>query len=96
MSSYLWDTRLGRQSSGNTLGVDSVANWTSYFYESAQGAQYVIAPGYFQFVFPYTMVGHAPFGQGNEQDWSGEITGLMPPLSPSVSTSATPMAPPAT
>jgi hypothetical protein len=73
---------LGRQSSGNTLGVDSVANWTSYFYESAQGAQYAIAPGYFQFAFPYTMVGHAPFGQGNEQDWNGEITRINAPIVP--------------
>jgi len=45
---------LGRRSTGSVLGVDSVVNWSSYFY----------FPDYygFQFSWPYTMVGKAPFG----------------------------------
>lgn len=54
---------LGRQSLNGTIGVDSVVNWTSYFYESGPGS--AIVPGYFQYAFPYTMVGNAPFGPGD-------------------------------
>jgi hypothetical protein len=54
---------LGRQSQNGTIGVDTVANWTSYFYESEPGGATV--PGYFQYAFPYTMVGQAPFGPDN-------------------------------
>jgi len=46
---------LGRKSSGSVLGVDSVVNWSSYFYQADFFA--------YQFTWPYTMVGKPPFGQ---------------------------------
>lgn len=66
---------LGGRSSGNTLGVDTVANWSSYFYIAGPGPF-----GGLQFTWPYTMVGHAPFGQGNEGDWNGEKTSINAPI----------------
>ena len=50
---------LGRQANGSVLGVDSIPNFSSYFYRpglvpSAFGA-------FVQFTWPYTMVGRAPF-----------------------------------
>jgi len=59
------------------LGVDSVANWSSYFY----------APGFdsfggTQFTWGYTMVGHAPFGKGEDQDWQGETPRIGAPIVP--------------
>lgn len=41
--------------SNNTLGVDSIPNFTGYFYEPG-----VTGQGYVQFTWPYTMVGKAP------------------------------------
>jgi hypothetical protein len=66
---------LGKRSSGNTLGVDTVANWSSYFY--IPGAD---SFGGLQFTWPYTMVGHAPFGQGHDSDWNGETTNINAPV----------------
>jgi hypothetical protein len=60
---------LSKQSVNGTLGVDSVGNWSSFFYEAVQGVYLV--PGYFQFAFPYTMVGGAPFGKGEDDSGSG-------------------------
>lgn len=68
---------LGGRSSGNSLGVDTVANWSSYFY--IQGDDFY---GGLQFTWPYTMVGHAPFGQGHEDDWEGETTKINAPVIP--------------
>ncbi len=68
---------LGGRSSGNTLGVDTVANWSSYFYIA--GDDYY---GGLQFTWPYTMVGHAPFGEGNDADWQGETTRIHAPVVP--------------
>jgi hypothetical protein len=66
---------LGGRTSGNTLGIDTVANWSSYFY--IPGADNF---GGLQFTWPYTMVGHAPFGQGNNSDWQGETTFINAPV----------------
>ena len=48
---------LGRRSTGGLLGVDSIPNWSSYFYfpgvDSFGGAQ---------FAWTYTMVGKSPYG----------------------------------
>jgi hypothetical protein len=60
---------LGRHSSGAVLGIDSVTNWSSYFYEPGFDSF-----GDTQFTWGYTMVGHAPFGKGQDQDWEGETT----------------------
>jgi hypothetical protein len=66
---------LGKRSSGNVLGVDTVANWSSYFY--IPGAN---SFGGLQFTWPYTMVGHAPFGQGHDSDWNGQTTYINAPV----------------
>jgi hypothetical protein len=74
---------LGKRSSGGLLGIDSLVNWSSYFY----------LPGFFsdqifglpvgpQFTWQYTMVGHAPFGMGNDSDWQGETTWINAPIVP--------------
>lgn len=68
---------LGGRSSGNTLGVDSVVNWSSYFYIAGANSF-----GGIQFTWPYTMVGHAPFGQGHDNDWQGETTFINAPVIP--------------
>ena len=68
---------LGRKSSGGVLGIDSVANWSSYFYFPG-----VDSNGFPQFTWQYTMVGHAPFGQGNQSDWFGETTVIGAPVVP--------------
>jgi hypothetical protein len=68
---------LGRHSSGAVLGVDSVANWSSYFYEPGFDSF-----GGTQFTWGYTMVGHAPFGMGQDQDWQGETTRIGAPIVP--------------
>jgi hypothetical protein len=69
---------LGRQSNGNLLGIDSVVNWSSYFYEPGVIDQF----GDPQFTWQYTMVGNAPFSQGNQQDWQGETTRIGAPVVP--------------
>jgi len=66
---------LGRRSTGGVLGIDSVANWSSYFYEPGFDSF-----GNTQFTWGYTMVGHAPFGKGEEQDWEGETTRIGAPI----------------
>ena len=35
-----------------------------------------------QFTWGYTMVGHAPFGKGQDQDWEGETTRIGAPIVP--------------
>jgi len=68
---------LGRRSSGGALGIDSVANWSSYFYYQGLDSN-----GFTQFSWQYTMVGHAPFGQGDGGDWQGETTWIGAPVVP--------------
>lgn len=52
---------LGRRSNGAQLGVDSLPNWSSYFYLPGFDSN-----GNTQFTWPYTMVGQSPFGHGDE------------------------------
>jgi hypothetical protein len=59
------------------LGIDSVANWSSYFYYQGLDSN-----GFTQFSWQYTMVGHAPFGQGDGGDWQGETTWIGAPVVP--------------
>jgi hypothetical protein len=60
---------LGRRSNGSLLGVDSLTNWSSYFYYPGVIDQY----GDPQYTWPYTMVGNSPFGEGGE-DGHGSVT----------------------
>jgi len=68
---------LGRRSSGGALGIDSVANWSSYFYYQGLDLN-----GFTQFTWQYTMVGNAPFGQGHGEDTEGETTWIGAPIVP--------------
>jgi hypothetical protein len=67
---------LGGRSNGSVLGIDSVVNWSSYFYE--QGFD---SFGGTQFTWQYTMVGRAPFGTG-ESEGSAETTEIRAPVVP--------------
>ena len=67
---------LGTRSSGSQLGIDSLVNWSSYFYIPAKDNS--------QFTWQYTMVGHAPFARGEGGDWDGETTTVNAPLVPVV------------
>jgi len=51
---------LGRQSNGSALGIDTVPNFSSYFY--FPGLVPTSFGAYPQFTWPYTMVGRPPFG----------------------------------
>jgi hypothetical protein len=66
---------LGRRSSGSALGIDSVANWSSYFYYQGLDLN-----GFTQFTWQYTMAGNAPFGQGHDEDREGETTWIGAPI----------------
>jgi hypothetical protein len=68
---------LGNRSNGSLLGIDSIPNWSSYFYYPG-----VDSNGFPVFTWQYTMVGHAPFGQGEEGDWEGEKTRIGAPIVP--------------
>jgi hypothetical protein len=66
---------LGRRSTGGALGIDSLANWSSYFYYPG-----VDSNGFTQFTWQYTMVGNAPFGQGHDEEREGETTWIGAPV----------------
>jgi hypothetical protein len=67
---------LGVRSNASVLGIDSVVNWSSYFYLPG-----VDSFGNLQFTWQYTMVGNAPFGQ-NGEDERGETTTIGAPVIP--------------
>jgi hypothetical protein len=67
---------LGNRSNSSLLGIDSVVNWSSYFYFPG-----VDSNGNPQFTWQYTMVGNAPFRQGGE-DEEGETTTIPAPVIP--------------
>lgn len=58
--------KLGNRSNGSLLGIDSVVNWSSYFYYPG-----VDSNGNLQFTWDYTMVGNSPFTQGNQGQGNG-------------------------
>ena len=65
---------LGKRSNGNVLGVDSVVNWSSYFYEpAADGSQYT---------WSYTMVGNSPLSSGDDNNSRGQSTHINAPVIP--------------
>ena len=53
---------LGHRANGNVLGVDSLPNWSSYFYEPGFDSN-----GFTQFTWPYTMVGRSPFDRDDRR-----------------------------
>lgn len=55
---------LGHRANGSVLGVDSLPNWSSYFYLPGLDSN-----GFPQFTWPYTMVGRLPFDAGNDGGW---------------------------
>ena len=66
---------LGRRSSGGALGIDSVVNWSSYFYLPGLDGN-----GFTQFTWQYTMVGNAPFGQENNSEGTTWINAPVIPV----------------
>ena len=69
--------KIGNRSNGSVLGVDSVVNFSSYFYDPG-----VDSNGFPQFTWQYTMVGNAPFGQRNGDDQREETTSIGAPVVP--------------
>src|SRR6266478_8926323 len=67
---------LGGRSNGSLLGIDSVVNWSSYFYFFGLDSN-----GFPQFTWQYTMVGRAPFGT-DESQGSAETTQIRAPIVP--------------
>ena len=57
---------LGHRSTGGLLGIDSIPNWSSYFY--FPGVDQFGNP---QFSWTYTMAGHSPFSDDRADDESG-------------------------
>jgi hypothetical protein len=66
---------LGNRSNGSLLGIDSLSNWSSYFYYPG-----VDSNGFPQFTWQYTMAGNAPFSSGRADDQSGETTTIDAPV----------------
>jgi hypothetical protein len=67
--------KIGAKGTGSVLGVDSIPNFSSYFYRDDTSA-------YLQFTWPYTMVGNPPFSKGNDDDWQGGTTWIGAPIVP--------------
>jgi len=76
-SSFAGDggNKIGNKGTGSVLGVDSIPNFSSYFYRDDTSP-------YFQFTWPYTMVGNPPFSRGNDDDWQGGTTFVAAPIVP--------------
>jgi hypothetical protein len=69
---------LGSRSNGSLLGIDSVTNWSSYFYQPGV----IDVFGDPQFTWQYTMVGRSPFsGDGENEDEDG-VTKIGAPVVP--------------
>ena len=67
---------LGRKSNGGILGIDSLQNWSSYFYDPGLDSN-----GFPQFTWQYTMVGRPPFGS-DEDGRNGQTTNISTPIVP--------------
>jgi hypothetical protein len=71
---------LGHRSNGNVLGIDSLPNWSSYFYRPGLDSN-----GGLQFTWPYTMVGRSPFQRRDDHgdfDDHGQTTRIGAPIVP--------------
>src|SRR5437868_13079098 len=68
---------LGNRSNGSVLGLDTIPNWSSYFYEPGLDSF-----GNLQFTWQYTMVGHSPLttSDGSDDTFSGKTTKIGAPL----------------
>jgi hypothetical protein len=69
---------LGRSANGSVLGVDSIPNFSSYFYLPGWWTDPFGSASQPQFTWPYTMVGRAPFGH----DDSDRTTRINAPIIP--------------
>jgi hypothetical protein len=71
---------LGNRANGSLLGVDSVQNFSSYFYFPG------VVPSAFgdfpQFAWQYTMVGKSPFRRSDGDDDDGGTTRIRAPIIP--------------
>jgi hypothetical protein len=70
---------LGSRSSGSLLGIDSIPNFSSYFYEP--GAVPAPFGDFAQYTWQYTMVGKSPFRRGDDDD-SSRATRIDAPIIP--------------
>jgi len=72
---------LGTRSNASVLGIDTLPNWSSYFYYPG-----VDSNGFPQFTWQYTMVGNSPFARndkwGDDDDWQGATTKIGAPIIP--------------
>jgi hypothetical protein len=68
---------LGNRSNGSLLGIDSLSNWSSYFYYPG-----VDSGGSPQFTWQYTMVGHSPFSADGESEDGDGTTKIGAPIVP--------------
>jgi hypothetical protein len=68
---------LGNRSNGSVLGLDTIPNWSSYFYEPGFDSF-----GNLQFTWQYTMVGHSPLqsSDGSDDNWVGKRTTIGAPV----------------
>ena len=71
---------LGRTSNGGVLGIDTVPNWSSYFYLPGYASQ---GFGFYpQWTWQYTMMGHSPLSNGDQPDWQGHTSRIGAPIVP--------------
>jgi len=68
---------LGTRSYGSLLGIDSIPNWSSYFYYPG-----VDSNGFAVLTWQYTMVGNSPFSQPGGEDSDGKKTHIGAPIVP--------------
>ena len=69
--------KLGANSNGSVLGIDSIPNWSSSFYFPG-----VDPFGGQQYTWQYTMVGHSPLAKNDDSDqnWNGQTTTIGAPV----------------
>ncbi len=66
---------LGKSANGSVLGVDSLQNFSSYFYRPG-----VDNFGNLQFTWPYTMVGRSPFRGSEDREEDNQTTRIGAPI----------------
>jgi hypothetical protein len=71
---------LGTRSQTGVLGIDTVPNWSSYFY--LPGAVPSGSSYYAQFTWQYAMVGQSPFAQTDDHDSESRTTWIGAPIIP--------------
>lgn len=75
---------LGRKTTGGVLGIDSLPNFSSYFYRGGQDSS-----GFDQYTWPFTLIGNAPDddrddrdGRGRDRDERSKTTWINAPIVP--------------